>query len=160
MDDHIPVADFHIQASSSAAAIQKLVLKHEELFLVCDRRGDFPATGDGELGFYHEGTRHLRWLELRLNGDRPLLLNADVSTENDEILVGLTNADIQTPAGPVPRNTIYLDRRLLLYQSHLLLSLTLSSFHDVPCEVTVEWIFSADFRDVFEVRGMHRRRQD
>jgi glycogen debranching enzyme len=159
MDDHIPVADFHIQASSSAAAIQKLVLKHEELFLVCDRRGDFPATGDGELGFYHEGTRHLRWLELRLNGDRPLLLNADVSTENDEILVGLTNADIQTPAGPVPRNTIYLDRRLLLYQSHLLLSLTLSSFHDVPCEVTVEWIFSADFRDVFEVRGMHRRRR-
>jgi glycogen debranching enzyme len=159
MDDHIPVADFHIQASSNAAAIPKLVLKHEESFLVCDRRGDFPAYFDGELGFYHEGTRYLRWLELRLNGDRPLLLNAEVATDNDQIMVGLTNADIQVSGGFVPRNTIYLDRLLLLYQPHLLASLTLSSFHDAPCEVTIEWIFAADFRDVFEVRGTTRARR-
>src|SRR5207237_504647 len=70
MDDHIPAGgDFHIRASSSAGSIEKLVLKHDESFLVCDRRGDFPAHVGGELGFYHGGTRHLRWLELQLNGE-------------------------------------------------------------------------------------------
>jgi glycogen debranching enzyme len=154
--DELPVgADFHIRASS-AASIEKLVLKHDESFLVCDRRGDFPAHVAGELGFYEGGTRHLRWLELQVNGQRPLLLAAEVSTENDQILVALANGDIEHPSGPIPRNTIHLDRLLTVYRGHLVHSLTVTSFHDAPCELTLEWIFAADFRDVFEVRGMHR----
>ena len=56
--------------ASAAASIEKLVLKQDESFIVSDRRGDFPAHLVGELGFYHRGTRHLRWLEIRLNGER------------------------------------------------------------------------------------------
>ena len=156
MEDHIPVApEFHIQASPDAAAIHKLVLKHEEAFLVCDRRGDFPAHFEGELGFYFEGTRHLRWLEIRLNGERPLLLTSDVSPDNDHIRIGLANADIHAPHY-VPRNTVYLERVLSLDTAHLLQALTIESFHDTPCDLTLELIFSADFRDVFEVRGTPR----
>ncbi len=150
----IPVVpDFHIQASPEAAAIPKLVLKHEEAFLVVDRHGDMPAHFEGELGFYFAGTRYLRWLELRLNGERPLLLDAEVAPDNDQILIALTNADI--PAGPdgpertVPRNTLHLDRHLALYGSHLLQVLTISSFHEAPCTLTLELLFAADFRDVF-----------
>jgi glycogen debranching enzyme len=160
VEDHIPAGpDFHIQASSQAAAIQKLVLKHGESFLVCDRRGDFPAHLEGELGFYHGGTRHLRWLELRLNGERPLLLDAQIAADNDRIVVGLTNADVPAPEGTgvlVPRNTIYLDRHLTLFRTHLMQTIAITSFHHTAQEVTVEVIFNADFRDVFEVRGMHR----
>src|SRR3989442_4294975 len=84
VQDHIPVvADFHIQASPQAAALPKLVLKRGESFLVSDRHGDFPAHFDGELGFYHAGTRYLRWLELRVNGERPLLLGAEIAPNND-----------------------------------------------------------------------------
>jgi hypothetical protein len=58
MSVYLPPTDpYHIQAVSGAAALPKLVLKHEESFVVCDRAGDFPAHFDGELGFYHEGTR-------------------------------------------------------------------------------------------------------
>jgi glycogen debranching enzyme len=158
VDDHIPAgADFHIQASPQVAAIQKLVLKRGESFLVSDRYGDFPAHFEGELGFYHEGTRHVRWLELRLNGERPLLLNAEIPPGNDRIVVGMTNADGEGPAGvAIPRNTIYLDRHLSLRAACLHQMLTISSFHGAACEVTLELIFNADFRDVFEVRGMHR----
>jgi glycogen debranching enzyme len=157
MDEHFPAGgDFHIRADSSAGAIEKLVLKHDESFLVCDRRGDFPAHVGGELGFYHGGTRHLRWLELQLNGERPLVLAAEVSTENDQILVALANADIENAGETIPRNTIYLDRLLSLYKTHLVQSLTISSFHEAPCELTLEWVFISDFRDLFEVRGMHR----
>jgi len=161
MDDHIPAADFHIQASPQASALPKLVLKHGEAFLVADRRGDFPAHFEGELGFYRAGTRHLRWLEVRLHGESPLLLGADTAPDNDQILVTLTNADVHAPAASgggvmVPRNTIYLDRRLTLYDPHLLESVTVTNFHVAPCEVLVEVIFTADFRDVFEVRGTQR----
>ncbi len=161
MDNHIPaVADFHIQASPEAAGIQKLVIKSGESCLVSDRRGDFPAYFEGELGFYHVGTRHLRWLELRLGGERPLLLAAEIAPDNDRISVSLTNADLEGPGGSngvrVPRNTVYLDRHLTLGPDELRQDITVSSFHDVPCEVGLEIIFSADFRDLFEVRGMHR----
>lgn len=155
-DPYHPTDPYHIQAASSAASIQKLVLKHHESFFVADRAGDFPAHFEGELGFYHEGTRHLRWLELRLQGDRPLILSAEASPANDQILVGLTNADLATEGGSVDRNTIYIDRVISLRTPHLVESLTVSSFHDRPCEVTLEIIFAADFHDVFEVRGMHR----
>src|SRR5215470_44051 len=160
MDDHIPAADFHIQASPQVAALPKLVLKHGEAFVVADRRGDFPAHFEGELGFYRAGTRHLRWLELRVNGESPLLLGADTSAENDQILVALTNADVLAPDSVsdvlVPRNTIYFDRRLTVYDPHLLESITITSFHAARCLLTIEVIFTADFRDVFEVRGTHR----
>ena len=92
MDDH--VAPVHIQASPEVAGIPKLVLKHEESFFVSDRSGDFPAHFEGELGFYHAGTRHLRWLEMRLNGQRPLRLTAEVAPANTEIRIALTNADL------------------------------------------------------------------
>jgi glycogen debranching enzyme len=151
--------DFHIQASPDAGAIQKLVLKHEESFLVCDRHGDFPAYLEGELGFYFEVTRHLRWLELRLNGVRPLLLGAEISPDNDQISIALTNADLRDGEVTVPGNTLFVDRVLSLYDAHLLESLTFASFHDTPCSIGVELIFGADFHDVFEVRGMQRERR-
>jgi glycogen debranching enzyme len=158
MNDESPDL-YHIQATPGAAAIHKLVLKHHESFFVADRAGDFPAHFEGELGFYHEGTRHLRWLEVRLHGDRPLVLSAEASPANDQILVGLTNADIATDAGSVARNTIYVDRVISLRTPHLVQSLVITSYHDRPCEVTLEIIFAADFRDVFEIRGMQRPRR-
>src|SRR5262249_58518173 len=131
MDDPVPAADFHIQASPQAAALPKLVLKHGEAFLVADRRGDFPAHFEGELGFYRAGTRHLRWLEVRLHGESPLLLGADTAPDNDQILVTLTNADVHAPATSggvvvVPRNTIDLDRPLTLCDPHLPATVTLT----------------------------------
>jgi glycogen debranching enzyme len=151
-------ADFHIQASPHAAALQKLVLKHGESFLVCDRRGDFPAHFEGELGFYHGGTRYLRWLELRLNGETPLLLGAEIAPDNDQILIALTNTDLHATGGELtaPRNTLHLDRHVTLHEKHLLQAVTVASFHDMSCDLTLELIFTADFRDVFEVRGTHR----
>ena len=143
-DEHVPTDPYHIQAAPGAAAIHKLVLKHQESFFVADRAGDFPAHFEGELGFYHEGTRHLRWLELRLHGDRPLILSAEASPSNDRILIGLANADLQTETGTIPRNTIYIDRLISLRAPHLVEALTVSSYHDRPCEVTLEVIFAAD----------------
>jgi glycogen debranching enzyme len=152
----VPGDPYYIQPSSGVAGIPKLVLKHQESFFVADRAGDFPAHFEGELGFYHEGTRHLRWFELRLAGHRPLILSAQASPSNDRILVGLTNPTLEAGDDTIPSNTIYIDRLISLSAPHLVEALTVSSYHHRPCEVALEVIFAADFRDVFEVRGMHR----
>jgi glycogen debranching enzyme len=154
--DEQQVPPFHIQASPEVAAIPKLVLKHEESFIVCDRSGDFPAHFEGELGFYHRGTRHLKWLELRLNGARPLRLSAEVAAHNDEILIGLTNADLRNGDDAVERNSLYVDRLLSLDSAHLFHAFTIANYHASACELSAELMFAADFRDLFEVRGMHR----
>ena len=149
-------APFHIQASPEVAAIPKLVLKRDESFIVSDRSGDFPVHFEGELGFYHEGTRHLKWLEIRVHGERPLRLAAEVAPENDEIRIALTNADVVTDEVAIPRNTVYVGRLLRVDPTALRQSFTIVSHHDAPCRLQFEVMFAADFADVFEIRGMHR----
>lgn len=93
---------------------------------------------------------------MRLNGQRPLRLTAEVAAENDEIGIGLTNCDLPTDTGAIPRNSLYVGRLLSLTGPHLHESFTIWSYHDAPCEVQFELIFAADFADLFEVRGTHR----
>ena len=80
MTDRLPGDDvligehYYILASSVAADLPKLVLKHDDAFLVADRRGDFPNV-PGEFGFYFADTRFLSLLELRLHGLRGIALS-------------------------------------------------------------------------------------
>src|SRR2546428_9575759 len=91
----IAVGDhYYILASSFAAVLPKLVLKHDEAFFVADRRGDFPDVPESEFGFYVGGTRFLDRFELRVHGQRPLVLNAAGSDDNLQVAVDLTHADM------------------------------------------------------------------
>ena len=51
---------YYILASEVAADLPKLVLKHDEAFLVTNRRDDLPNLPHTEFGFYVDGTRFLR----------------------------------------------------------------------------------------------------
>ena len=154
---------YYILASSLVADLPKLVLKHDDAFLVADRRGDFP--GVGEFGFYAGGTRFLSHLEIRVASRQPLLLNATVSDDALQAAIELTNADElhaeRAAAGHeqpvvVPGRTLRLSRRLTLYRDQLYQAITVESFaHDTHL-LELEWMFDADFVDVFEARG-HRR---
>src|SRR5690606_19547528 len=85
---------YYILATSSRADERTRVLKDGETFAVFDHYGDIVPFGLGEQGLYHEGTRYLSRLELRVNGTRPLLLSSTVREENDLLVVDLTNPDI------------------------------------------------------------------
>jgi glycogen debranching enzyme len=146
-------------AWSVAADLPKLVLKHHESFLVADRRGDFPHL-PGEFGFYVEGTRFLRRLELLVHGFRPLVLNAMASEDEAQVAVDLSNPDVAEPGhSPLPGQTVRLARRLMLYENQLFQTLTVESFAPEAHELALTWRFSGDFADVFEVRGLRRSRR-
>ena len=161
LGDSISVGDhYYILASAFTADLPKLVLKHDEAFLVADRRGDLPDFPDSEFGFYVGGTRFLDRFDLRIHGQRPLLLNAAVSDDNLQVAIDLTNADVHDgDAVLVAGRTLHLARRLTLYRRELFQTLRIESFATEAVRIALDWRFRADFADVFEVRGLRRERR-
>ena len=119
-DEERPAGDpYYIQASSVAADRPKLVLKHNEAFLVADSRGDFPDIPESEFGFYVDGTRFLSQLELVMHGHPPLVLNAALSEDTLQIAVDLTNPDILHDGGIALPGRMLRIARLLTITHHI-----------------------------------------
>jgi glycogen debranching enzyme len=158
-DDLIIGEHYYILASSVAADLPKLVLKHDTAFLVTDRRGDFPNI-PGEFGFYVEDTRFLSLFELRLHGQRGLTLNAGLSDDALEAAIDLTNPDVfVTPHVLLPGRSTRLLRRLTILNGQLYQWLAVEGFVPERHELELSLTFAADFVDVFEVRGHPRPRR-
>lgn len=160
-EEGLAVGDhYYILASSAAADLPRMVLKHEDAFLVADRRGDFPRIPQTEFGFYVEDTRYLQQLELRLEGQAPVLLNAAVSEARVEAVVDLTNGDVRLDGARMLRGrTIRVARTVTLEPGALGHRLAIESFAGEPHRLRLAWHFAADFADVFEARGFARARR-
>jgi len=158
-DDVIIGEHYYILASSVAADLPKLVLKHDTAFLVADRRGDFPNIR-GEFGFYVDDTRFLSLFELRLHGQRGLTLNAGLSDDALEAAIDLTNPDVfVNPMVVLPGRSTRLLRRLTILGSQLYQWLAIEGFVQDRHDLQLTLDFAADFVDVFEVRGHPRPRR-
>jgi glycogen debranching enzyme len=158
-DDLIIGEHYYILASSVAADLPKLVLKHDTAFLVADRRGDLPNLR-GEFGFYVDDTRFLSLLELRLHGQRGLMLNAGLSDDALEAAIDLTNPDVfVNPMVLLPGRSTRMLRRLTILGSQLYQGLSVEAFVQERHDLEVTLAFAADFVDVFEVRGHPRPRR-
>src|SRR3954466_12225162 len=152
---------YYIQATSSRADDRTRVLKHDETFAVFDRFGDVQPVGLGEQGIYHDGTRFLSRLELRIGGRRPLLLSSTVKKENDLLAVDLSNPDLKEAGGSLTlaRGELHVFRSTFLWNGVCYERLRVSSFSREPFEVDLRLDLDADFADIFEVRGAKRERR-
>ncbi|MEX1024924.1 MAG: amylo-alpha-1,6-glucosidase [Planctomycetota bacterium] len=161
MDEFIQVEEkFYILATSPRASDGTSVLKHGESFAVLDAFGDVEPLGHGEEGLYHEGTRHLSRLHVRLNGKRPLLLSSTVRDDNALLDVNLTNPDITEHEYLVlPRDTLHVLRVGFLRDESLFFRFRVHNYALAPVDVSLSVTFAADFADIFEVRGMKRERR-
>ena len=153
--------EFYIQVTSSRADDRTRVLKHGETFAVFDRFGDVQPVGLGEQGIYHDGTRFLSRLELRIGGRRPLLLSSTVKKENDLLTVDLSNPDLKNEAGQIvlPRGVVHVFRTKFLWAGVCYERLRVSNFGLAPIETQLALDFAADYADIFEVRGSKRERR-
>ena len=158
MEDVIRVQDhYYILATASRTDERTRVLKDGETFAVCDPHGDILPFGMGEQGLYHEGTRYLSRLELRLGQVRPLLLSSTVRENNDLFPVDLTNPDLELEDGVMlPRGLLHVFRSKLLWEGRCFEHLRLSNHGLQPIRVTLVLRFEADYADIFEVRGTRR----
>jgi glycogen debranching enzyme len=161
MEEVIRLHDqFYILATSSRTDERMRVLKQGDTFAIFDQFGDVTPFGLGEQGLYHNGTRHLSRLELRVNGVRPLLLSSSVREDNDLFVVDLTNPDIPLGADTVfRRDILHVFRAKFLWESSCYERLRLTNHGLDPISLTLTLRFEADFADIFEVRGTSRARR-
>ncbi len=156
--DVIQIEDkWYVLATSSRADDRTRVLKHGETFGVFDRLGDVHHLGVAEQGVYHEGARFLSELGLTVNGERPLLLNSTVRTDNSLLQVNLTNPDLlQQGRRRVPTGTVHIARSKFLWQAAHYEELRLFNYGRHEVELELALAFDADYADIFEVRGVTR----
>ena len=158
VDDVIRINEqFYILSTSSMADDRTRVLKQDDTFVVFDRHGDIRPVGLGVQGLYHEGTRFLSRLELRLGKDRPMLLSSTVRDDNALLAVDLTNPDSYVNGAVlIPRGTFHISRIMFLWQGKCFERLSLINYGLIPVDFSFSLKFEADFADIFEVRGSKR----
>jgi glycogen debranching enzyme len=155
--EHLRLGDeYYVLASSLASRRRKHILAHGDAFAVLDQSGDVPLAPEEELGLFFRGTRHLSQLELLASGRPPFFLSAWVTPDHLRSIANLTNNDVREDGRLTPRSTVAIRRSTLLNGSQMLVRLVLHGFSLEPLRVRFELRFAADFRDVFEVRGVRR----
>lgn len=152
-----PAEAYEIEATSSLADQRTRVLKHGETFAIFDRLGDLKGF---RHGLFHEDTRHLSWFELKLGGQRPLLLSSTVKRDNLLLAVDLTNsAAYSTGEGTLPADTLHVFRSRFLWNGVCYERIKVVNFNPFRARVSFSLTFDADFADIFEIRGTKRARR-
>lgn len=132
--------------------LSKLVLMDEGSFVVSDESGEI-GRDDPADGLYHHDTRYLSAYRLTLNG-QPLAFLSTPLNDSTSCVVMLTNDTLTLPDGTmVLPQTISLRRtRFLRHGMHERLELV--SYCRVPIPFRLELNLAADFRDMFDIRGI------
>ena len=121
---------------------------------MADAFGDITGEGDG---LFHDDTRLLSRFRLTIGG-RPLeLLGGAVSADNVVFTANLTNRPLPPIGGQSTRQgVIHVERTRLIWEDRLYERLRLRNFGQAEAQLPLRLEFAADFRDMFEVRGLTR----
>ncbi len=154
------VSSFYIPVTASTAGDGRHVLKNANSFAVFDELGQIQAAGPAAEGLFFEDTRYLSRLAMAINGERPLLLSSTVTEGNTMLSVDLANPETEGHGRPsLAPASIHVFNEIALGSEALFGSVNVRNYgrERAEFELTVE--LDADFVDMFEVRGTHRKRR-
>ena len=152
--------EFYIAAISPLTDEHSRVLKQGETFAVLSRSGDISPAALGKQGVYHEGTRYLSALTLRLGEVQPLLLSSSINEANTLFSIDLTNPDIHGVSGlRVPQGSLHIFRSKFLWNGCCYERVRIRNFSSSVLSFPLRIGFDADFVDIFEVRGFRREKR-
>jgi glycogen debranching enzyme len=153
--------DFYILASSVAGRRETRAIVSGEGFAVLDVSGDIVGSPIETLGFFYSDTRYLSSFEFRISGKAPAFLNSYLRDDQAELIVNLTNPDLTE--GPetviLPRDSVQIERRCVIFGNALFQHNLIRNFASEHIQLKLEFLVNADFADLFEVRGVRRRKR-
>ncbi len=159
-DATIELPRHYIEIEGSLVQRALRTLKDGDAFAVFDNYGDIGVIGTGPEGLYFNDTRFLSWYELRFEGQRPLLLSSVVQDDNAALSVNLANPDVHMDGViSLPRDTIAIERTKFLWQAVCYERIGFRNYADGTRRFRIDIGFGADFRDLFEIRGISRERR-
>jgi glycogen debranching enzyme len=133
------------------------VLKEGETFAMLDGRGEICPETHPDSGIFHRGTRHVSRLQLLLGDQPPTVLS---STERGEIGVHVSHLCNEAVGVAAPSSgSVHLERSTVLTPTSCLQQLSFTSYEAGVITLPLTLRFDADFRDIFEVRGMGRQQR-
>ncbi len=136
--------------------IDNLTLIDGKTFLSTTVAGDIVPAGAPDVGFFHDDTRFLSYLELRI-GDQPGIVLSSNTEKSFVSQIELTTQQIKVrDSFDIAENTIHIRRQQLLNAEVLFDRFTLLNFNRDELSLSTELLFDADFVDVFQVRGTAR----
>jgi glycogen debranching enzyme len=151
------VSEHYVEPQTSLVERPLRTLKYGDAFAVLDAYGDIGVVADSPEGLFLRDTRYLSLFELSFEGRRPLLLSSVLEDDNATLTVDLTNPDIHRGDDlTFPRDIVALDRVKLLYDGGCYEHIKFYNYDTRARSFDVSFRFEADFRDLFEVRGMRR----
>jgi glycogen debranching enzyme len=137
------------------AGEELLVLKQGRIFVCSRQNGDVdPLRATGE-GVYADDTRYLSELKLRIGGKTPVLLSSSAERAY-EAHVDLTNPELDESDSGVPQTTLHL-RRVRLVHDRVHERIEVRNYGQARATTELSLALSADFADIFEVRGARKR---
>ncbi len=143
--------------SRARLAASTLVLKCDELYMLCDESGDvFLERGAWRargLGLFWRDTRFLSRYELALNGERPIPLSSEHGA-GEWTTHSLENGDLPARDGAdeVPGHTLAIRRYRSAGESRIRELIEITNFGDKPRRIQLTIGFAADYADIFIVR--------
>lgn len=154
-----PETPFYIPGTGSSTRPRR-TLKQGDCFGILDSHADMGASPGGPDGIFYCDTRHLSQLEFLLNDAQPLLLGSTVRDDNSFLTVDLTNPDFFLGDKLVQeKDMLHVVRTTFLLDGTAYQWLRLQNHDLSPFDVNLTISFASDFADVFEVRGMRRKRR-
>ena len=137
--------------------VDNLTLIDGKTFSATNVAGDIYPPGSPDVGFFHDDTRFLSHLELRIGGHRTVVLSSSTEkTFSSQIELTTGNITLRD-SFDLPENTVHIRREQLLASEIFFDRMTFENFNLTPVDFTVEMLFDADFVDVFQVRGVARQ---
>ena len=145
---------FHIAADAANIDDRIKVLNHSNTFAIFDRWGDIHPLGKKIHGIYHQGTRFINKLELKINDQKPVLLSSAIKEDNEILSVDLTNPFLSDCN--IQENIIHISRTQFIRDGAYFEEILFVNYGDLTCTINISLSFGGDFSDIFEIRGMKR----
>lgn len=138
--------------------VNNLTLIDGKTFLATTFSGDIMPPGAPDTGFFHEDTRFLSRLELRVGGYRTVVLSSSTEQTFSSQIELTTGKSTLRDTYEIPENTVHIRREQVLSSDILYDYLTFENFNFTELELIIELAYEADFMDVFQVRGVGRQK--
>src|ERR1051325_6059119 len=138
--------------------VNNLTLIDGKTFLSTTIAGDIMPPGAPDVGFFHDDTRFLSRLELRVDGYRTVVLSSSTEQTFSSQIELTTGKSTTRDTYEIPENTVHIRREQLLASDTLYDNFSFENFNFHELDLVIELAYEADFMDVFQVRGMARER--
>ncbi|HWF03467.1 MAG TPA: glycogen debranching N-terminal domain-containing protein, partial [Candidatus Angelobacter sp.] len=138
--------------------VNNLTLIDGKTFLSTTVAGDIMPPGAPDVGFFHDDTRFLSRLELRVDGYRTVVLSSSTEQTFASQIELTTGKSTMRETYEIPENTVHIRREQLLSSETLFDNFSFENFNFHELELSIELAYEADFMDVFQVRGVARQK--